>query len=206
MKLLHIDSSILGSQSASREIGAAWVQAWRERHGSAEVIHRDLARTPLAHLTGEIFAARQTPGAIHAPALQPAIEEDRAVLAEFLAADVVVIGAPMYNFSIPSQLKSWIDRIVVAGHTFRYGTNGPEGLVKGKKVVIVTSRGGVYSAGAPAAAMDFQETYLRAVLGFIGIDDVQVIRAEGLAHGADARAKALAAAHGVIGAELPLAA
>src|SRR3569623_782148 len=99
MKLLHIDSSILGAQSASREIGAAWVQAWRERHPSAEIVHRDLARDPLAHLNGEIFAARLAPDAPQAPALQPAIEQDRAVLAEFLAADVVVLGAPMYNFS-----------------------------------------------------------------------------------------------------------
>jgi len=206
MKLLHIDSSILGAQSASREIGAAWVQAWRERQPSTDVVYRDLAHEPLAHLNGEIFAARQVPEAVQAAQLQPAVEQDRAVLAEFLAADVVVIGAPMYNFSIPSQLKSWIDRIVVAGKTFRYGPNGPEGLAKGKKAVIVTSRGGVYSAGAPAAAMDFQETYLRAVLGFIGVTDVQVIRAEGLSHGGDARASALAAAHVAIGAEFPLAA
>ena len=198
MNLLHIDSSILGQHSASREIGAAWVAAWIEQHPRTNVRHRDLAREPLAHLSGEIFAARSAADAPYDAALQPAIEEDRAALEEFLAADVVVIGAPMYNFSIPSQLKSWIDRIVVAGKTFRYGANGPEGLAKGKKVVIVTSRGGVYGAGAPAAAMDFQETYLRAVLGFIGVGDVQVIRAEGLSHGD--------AAHASIGAELPLAA
>jgi len=205
MKLLHIDSSILGQHSASREIGAAWVGAWKEQNPDTNVRYRDLAREPLAHLNGEIFAARNNPDHVHTPELQPSIDEDRAVLAEFLDSDVIVIGAPMYNFSIPSQLKSWIDRIVVAGTTFRYGANGPEGLAKGKKVVIVTSRGGVYTSG-PAMAMDFQETYLRSVLGFIGVSDVQIIRAEGLSMGAEKRAEALAAAHSAIRAPLPLAA
>jgi FMN-dependent NADH-azoreductase len=211
MKLLHIDSSILGQYSASREIGAAWVEAWREQHPATEVRYRDLAREPLAHLTGEVFAERQNPDTPHDAALRDAalnrsIEEDRAALAEFLAADVIVIGAPMYNFSIPSQLKSWIDRIVVAGKTFRYGANGPEGLATGKKAVIVTSRGGVYSAGTPAAMMEFQETYLRSVLAFIGISDVQVIRAEGLSQGAEKRAAAIEAAHREIRGPLALAA
>ena len=205
MKLLHIDSSILGPQSASREIGAAWVSAWREQHPQTDVLYRDLAREPLAHLTGAIFAARGDLDAVRQPALQFDVDEDQSVLAEFLGADVLVIGAPMYNFSIPSQLKSWIDRIVVAGKTFRYGPNGPEGLAGGKKAVLVISRGGVYSAG-PAAAMDFAETYLRSVLGFIGITDVQVIRAEGLSMGADMRAAAIDAARREIAQPLPLAA
>jgi len=205
MNLLHIDSSILGPQSASREIGAAWVGPWRAQHPQVEVRYRDLARDPLAHLTGAIFAARGNDDAIRDPALQFDVDEDRAVLEEFLAADVVVIGAPMYNFSIPSQLKSWIDRVVVAGKTFRYTANGPQGLAVGKKVVIVTARGGEYSAGA-GASMDFQETYLRGVLGFIGITDVQVIRAEGLSMGAEKRQTAIAAAHSAIHAPLPLAA
>ena len=205
MKLLHIDSSILGPQSASREIGAAWVNAWRDQHPETEVQYRDLARAPLAHLSGEIFAARAEPDAARDPALQHAIDEDRTALDEFLRADVIVIGAPMYNFSIPSQLKAWIDRIVVAGKTFRYSPDGPHGLAAGKKVVLVTSRGGEYST-APAAAMDFQETYLRGVLGFLGITDVQVIRAEGLSLGAEKREAAMAAVHRAIRSPLPIAA
>ena len=205
MNLLHIDSSILGQNSASREISAAWVEAWREQHPQTVVQYRDLAREPLSHLTDEIFAARNGAPAPHDLELQRQIDADQAALAEFLAADVVVIGAPMYNFSIPSQLKAWIDRIVVAGKTFRYGASGPEGLAKGKKAVIVTSRGGIYSSGA-AAAMDFQETYLRSVLAFIGISDVQIIRAEGLSMGSDTRAAAIEQAHRTIRRPLSAAA
>ena len=205
MKLLHLDSSILGQHSASREIGAAWVNAWLEQHPETTVLHRDLAREPLAHLSGEIFAARATPQAPRDAQLQHEVDADQAATAEFVAADVVVIGAPMYNFSVPTQLKAWIDRIVVAGKTFQYGSNGPEGLAKGKKVVIVTSRGGIYSEG-PAKMMDFQETYLRGLLGFIGVTDVQVIRVEGLAMGAEKRAEAMAAAHAEIEKPLALAA
>jgi len=205
MKLLHLDSSILGQHSASREIGAAWVTAWLQQHPETTVVHRDLAREPLAHLSGEIFAARSTPQAPRDAQLQRDVDADQAATAEFLAADVVVIGAPMYNFSVPTQLKTWIDRIVVAGKTFRYGANGPEGLAKCKKVVIVTSRGGIYSEG-PAKIMDFQETYLRGLLGFIGVTDVQVIRVEGLAMGAEKRSEAMAAARAEIEKPLPLAA
>jgi len=197
MKLLHVDASILGPSSASRELGAAWVANWRHENPLGEVEYVDLARAPLAHLSGEIFGARSTPAASRTEELQRDVEADHAALADFLAADVVVIGAPMYNFSIPSQLKAWIDRIVVAGKTFRYTANGPEGLAQGKKAVIVISRGGVYSSG-PAAALDHQETYLRSVLGFIGITDIEVIRAEGLARGSEQRAAAMAAALAVI--------
>jgi len=205
MKLLHIDSSILGQQSATRELGAAWVNNWRGLNPHAEVQYRDLARDPLAHLSGEIFAARSAQDAARELRASDDIEADQSALADFLAADVVVVGAPMYNFSIPSQLKAWIDRIVVAGKTFRYTANGPEGMAKGKKAVLVISRGGIYSAG-PAAALDFQETYLRGVLGFIGISDVEVIRAEGLAMGADQRTESLSAAHRKIAQPLALAA
>jgi len=205
MKLLHIDSSILGDESASRELGSAWVRNWLERHPQGSVHHVDLARDPLNHLSGAIFAARAAADARRDAILQRDVDADQRALVDFLEADVIVIGAPMYNFSIPSQLKAWIDRIVVAGKTFRYGANGPEGLAKGKKAVLVISRGGVYSAG-PAAAMDFQETYLRSVLGFIGITDVELIRAEGLASGADKRAEAMRTAHGAIEKPLPLAA
>jgi FMN-dependent NADH-azoreductase len=205
MKLLHVDSSILGPHSASRELSAAWVDTWRQRNSQADIRHLDLAREPLSHLTGEIFGARSTPEGSRDAALQRDVAIDQSTLDDFLAADVVVIGAPMYNFSIPSQLKAWIDRIVVAGKTFHYTANGPEGLATGKKVVIVISRGGVYAEG-PAAAMDFQETYLRSVLGFIGVTDVEMIRAEGLSIGAEKRGEAMSAAHRELEKPLPLAA
>jgi FMN-dependent NADH-azoreductase len=201
MKLLHIDSSILGENSASRELGAAWVGNWQRQYPHSAVKHVDLAREPLVHLSGEIFSARTMPNVSREGALANDVAADQSALDNFLAADVIVIGAPMYNFSIPSQLKAWIDRIVVAGKTFRYGANGPEGLAKGKKAVVVISRGGIYSAG-PAAAMDFQESYLRGVLGFIGITDVEVIRAEGLAMGAEKRVAAMAQAQQAIAGEL----
>jgi len=113
---------------------------------------------------------------------------------ELLASDVIVVGAPMYNFSVPSQLKAWIDRVAQAGRTFKYTETGPVGLAGGKKVIVASTRGGMYSAG-PAAAMDFQEAYLKTVFGFFGITDVQFVRAERLAMGPDARAQALEAAH-----------
>jgi FMN-dependent NADH-azoreductase len=125
------------------------------------------------------------------------VEESTAVLEEFLAADTVVLGVPMYNFSLPSQLKAWIDRVAVAGKTFRYTAEGPEGLAKGKKVIIVSTRGGHYSAG-PAAVMDHQESYLRSVLGFLGITDIEIVRAEGLNLSADSKVEAISEAERVI--------
>lgn len=186
MKLLQIDSSILGENSVSRQLSAGLVARLREEHPDLEVVSRDLAAHPLPHVSPGHLAGD--------PALQAELDESGRVLAEFLAADVVVVGAPMYNFTIPSQLKTWIDRLVVAGTTFRYGENGPEGLVKGKRVIVASSRGGVYSPGSPAAGVDFQETYLRAVFGFLGITDVEFVRAEGVAMGPDARQTALDAA------------
>ena len=206
MKLLHIDSSILGQNSASRELGAAWVANWRQEHPRAQMKHVDLAREPLAHLNGEIFGARSMSDATRGTALQSDVEADRSALADFLAADVLVIGAPMYNFSIPSQLKAWIDRIAVAGKTFRYTESGPEGLAKGKKAIVISARGGMYGAGSPAASLDFQENYLRGVFGFLGITDIEFVRAEGLAHGPSQREQSMTAAHGAIAGELPLAA
>jgi len=207
MKLLHIDSSILGTNSATRELGAAVVEQLRRDNGSVEVSYLDLAREPLDHLTGELFLARSAPSATpHDQWLQREIETSQRVMDDFLTADVIVIGAPMYNFSIPSQLKAWIDRIAVAGKTFRYGENGPEGLAKGKKVIVISARGGAYGPGSPAAALDFQENYLRGVFGFLGISDVEFVRAEGLSKGGEQRERSIAAARDSITGRLPLAA
>src|SRR5512141_118657 len=152
MKLLHIDSSILGTQSATRELGAALVAKWQRLHPRGEVRNVDLARDPLNHLTGELLGAHTVPVDQRSTELQRDVEAGQRALEDFLAADVIVVGAPMYNFSIPSQLKAWIDRIAVAGKTFRYTEKGPEGLAKGKKVIIASARGGIYGTGSPASA------------------------------------------------------
>jgi FMN-dependent NADH-azoreductase len=193
MKLLHIDSSILGAGSASRALSAQIVAAERQLHPNIAIIYRDLAAEPVGHLSGAHLAAFQgaSPEAV---ALRADIASGQAALEEFLASDIVVIGAPMYNFGIPSQLKAWIDRLAVAGKTFRYTANGPEGLAGGKTVIVASSRGGFYGPETAIAFLDHQESYLRGLFGFFGITDVQFVRAEGLALGADQRAKAMAGA------------
>jgi FMN-dependent NADH-azoreductase len=190
MKLLHIDTSILGGNSASRRLSAAIADQLAKSAPGLDVTYRDLAAAPLPHLSGELFAARQ--GAVpEAPAIQQDIAASQGVLDEFLGADIVVIGAPMYNFGIPSQLKAWIDRIAVAGKTFRYGAAGPEGLAGGKRVIVAISRGGLYGPGTPVAAFEHVESYLRAVFGFIGVTDLQIVVAEGLAMGPEKHAEAM---------------
>ena len=192
MKLLHIDSSVLGPHSVSRQVSAAIVDRLRQATPSIDVVYRDLTQTPLAHLSGSHLAAAQ--GAPTPAELGPDLAASAAVLNEFLAADVVVIGAPMYNFTIPSQLKAWIDRILVAGKTFQYGANGPQGLAGAKRVIVAISRGGYYGADTPTAAGEHLETYLRWVFGFIGITDPEFISADGIQVGPDHREKALAGA------------
>jgi len=183
MKLLHIDSSITGEHSVSRQLTASIVAAITTSDPSLSTIRRDLAADPLDHLDLGALPGDGSPAAI----------ESAAVLEEFLAADIVVIGAPMYNFTLPTQLKAWIDRILVAGRTFRYTANGPEGLAGGKRVIVAISRGGFYGAGTPSAALEHLETYLTGVFAFIGIVPEFVI-AEGIAVGPDQRANAIAQA------------
>src|ERR1700758_572104 len=192
MKLLHIDSSVLGPHSVSRQVSAAIVDHLRQTTPDLTVVYRDLASTPLSHLSGSHLAAAQ--GAAPSADLQQDLAAGQTVLDEFLAADTVVLGAPMYNFTIPSQLKAWIDRIVVAGKTFKYGPQGPEGLAGNKRVIIAISRGGFYGAGTPAAVGEHLETYLRWGFGFIGVKDPEIISADGIQTGPDAREKALAGA------------
>jgi FMN-dependent NADH-azoreductase len=157
---LHIDSSINGDNSASRAISRSIVDQLTIERGGSDVVYRDLAAEPLPHLTLDAFA-------------------DSSALDEFLAADTVVIGAPMYNFTLPTQLKAWIDRILIAGKTFRYAENGPEGLAGGKRVVIAMARGGFYEQGSPARALEHLETYLRGIFNFIGIEP-EFVAADGL--------------------------
>jgi FMN-dependent NADH-azoreductase len=190
MKLLHIDSSVLGPHSVSRQVSAAIVERLRQTTPTLEISYRDLSATPLAHLSAPHLAAAQ--GAVPDAAFQDDIAASQAVLEEFLAADVVVLGAPMYNFTIPSQLKAWIDRILVAGKTFKYDAQGVEGLAGNKRVIVAVSRGGFYGAGTPAAVGEHLETYLRWVFGFIGIANPEFISADGIQVGPQHREKALA--------------
>jgi FMN-dependent NADH-azoreductase len=180
MKLLHIDSGILGEHSVSRRLTAAVVAQWKADVPGLDVTYRDLAAEPLDHLSGAVVASGFADGA--------------AALEEFLASDVIVVGAPMYNFTIPSQLKAWIDRLAVQGKTFRYTENGPIGLVGGKTLIVVSTRGGFYGADTPMAGLDHQEAYLRTVFGFLGITDIRFLRAEGVAVSPDHKSAAIAAA------------
>ena len=190
MKLLHIDSSALGGNSVTRELTAAIVAQWQAAQDGVQVQYRDLDTDPLPHLTGASLAG------IDAGAADVA----ERVLQEFLDADVVVIGAPMYNFGIPSTLKAWIDRIAVAGRTFRYTAEGSQGLAGPKKVVVASARGSVHGT-----ATDFQEPYLRQLFAFIGIDEVEFVRAEGVGLSPQHRAEAIAAARARIASQdLPL--
>jgi FMN-dependent NADH-azoreductase len=168
---LHIDSSINGNDSASRAITRSIVG----RLGGGRSLYRDLAADPLPHLTER--------------------GQDPEVLEEFLAADTVVIGAPMYNFTLPTQLKAWIDRILVAGKTFRYTESGPEGLAGGKRVIVALARGGFYDSNSPAAALEHLETYLRGTFNFIGIEPEFVV-ADGLSISPEQRESSIKSALG----------
>ena len=192
MKLLHLDSSVLGPNSVSRQVSAAITDRLAKANPGLETTYRDLTTTPLAHLSGSHLAVAQ--GAAPDAALQPDLAAGSAVLEEFLAADIVVIGAPMYNFTIPSQLKAWIDRILVAGKTFKYGDKGAEGLAGSKRVIVAISRGGFYGADMPTAAGEHLETYLRWVFGFIGVTNLEFIAADGIMMGPELREKAVAGA------------
>jgi len=199
MKLLHVDSSALGTASVSRQLTADIVAQLRIAHPGADVTYRDVAASPPDHLSGELMQVVKFQNVDDlSPRQQAELALTNQLVEEVLAADIIVIGAPMYNFSVPTQLKAWIDRIAQPGRTFRYTETGPQGLAGGRKVIIASSRGGLYAGTPYEAAMDHQEAFLRAFLGFIGITDVQVIRAEGVAMGADARDKALSLAQAEI--------
>ena len=193
MNLLHIDSSILGEASASRGLTKEIVARLKARHPDAEVTYLDLAAGDLPHLSHKSLARSDAGEA----------EKNAQALEQFLAADVVVIGAPIYNFSIPSQLKAWIDRISVAGRTFRYTANGPEGLAGGKQIIVAMSRGGVSAA---ADRGEFSESYLKFLFGFFGIKDVRFVHAEGLNLSPQHREASLSRAHAAIASGEALAA
>jgi FMN-dependent NADH-azoreductase len=189
--ILYVTSSPRGGDSYSNRVAARVLDELEQAHPGARVVVRDVARDPLPHIDEDFVAAIRGPEGPQTPQQRAIVGRSDQLVDELLAADIIVIAAPMYNFGIPSTLKAWIDYIARAGRTFRYGEKGPEGLVKGKKVILIQSRGGIYSSG-PAQAMDHQGTYLRSVLGFLGVTDIESIDVEGVAYGPEAAEKAVA--------------
>jgi FMN-dependent NADH-azoreductase len=201
MKLLHIDSSILGTYSASRQLTAEVVAQWLKSRPDTTVEYLDLAANPISHFGADAIAIKGVaqPEPTEAQRAENALSEQ--LVSQFLAADVIVIGAPFYNFSIPTQLKAWIDRLAQPGRTFTYTEKGPAGLATGKTVIVASTRGGAYSTSEGGQAMEHQESYLKVVFGFFGVTDVRIVRAEGLAMGDAPKEAALSAAR----AEMELA-
>ena len=177
MKLLRIDSSARRN-SVSRQLTERFVETWKKENPTGEVIERDLAKTHLPLITDEWTLAAHSDPATLTSAQQDTLAISETLIEELLAADTIVIGAPTYNFTVSAPLKAWIDQIVRIGRTFLYGSNGPDGVLKGKKVIVLTSRGGAFRPGTPTAQYDHQEPYLRHILGFIGLTDVTFIHAE----------------------------
>jgi FMN-dependent NADH-azoreductase len=180
MNLLLVTSSLFGEASQTRQIAREFVESWQRNHPDARVVERDLTPETMPHLTQATLGSVMTPADKRTAAQAELAAFADGLIAEVETADAIVLAAPMYNFTIPTTLKAWLDHIARAGRTFRYTATGPEGLLKGKKVYVVTGRGGVYSGESPARALDFQEPYLRAILGFVGITDVEFIHIEGL--------------------------
>ncbi|AMV29938.1 FMN-dependent NADH-azoreductase 1 [Gemmata sp. SH-PL17] len=191
MNVLHVDSSILGERSVSRTVSAAVVSRLREVYPNLWVTYRDVVANPLPHLTASLAGTLGKPVDQAPAAIAPEAAALRRVLDEVLAADIIVVGTPMYNFGIPSQLKAWLDALAVAGVTFRYSSAGVEGLLGAKRLVIVSSQGGFYHAGTPAAGLEHQESYVRGFFAFLGLTNTQVVRADGT------KVSAAADAHGL---------
>lgn len=185
--LLYVTASLSGPNSKSGLVGAEFLAAWQAAHGPAHIVHRDLGGGAIPHLSGEYLKAWSTPPEQRSEREQALARESDPLIEEVEAADVIVIAAPMYNFAIPSTLKSWIDHITRAGRTFRYTSEGkPEGLLRNKKVFVIAARGGIYTGESPVKALDFQEPYQRAILGFNGLTDVTFVHVEGQLMGPDA--------------------
>ena len=189
MQLLHIDSSILGDHSASRTLSQAVTHTLTSNTDT--VVYRDVGSDSIAPLTPELIAIGNQPVDTHSAFQRQQSQLTDTLIAELQASDVLVIGAPMYNFSIPIGLRAWFDRVLAAGRTFRYTAQGPEGLLKGKKAILVLTSGGKHSQ---TPVNQLHEGYLRTVLGFIGITDISVVRAEGLNMSSESRQAAMAAA------------
>ena len=201
MSILHLDSSILGPNSVSRKLSADVVARLKAAQPDRAVTYRDLAAAPLSHYSMALIAAGQAGETEHEPALAADLADSNAVLQEFLAADTVVIGVAFYNFTIASQLKAWIDRILIPGQTFRYGAEGrPEGLAGDKRVILTIARGGLYGPGSPSQMAEHAESYLRATFAFMGVVSPEVIVAEGLRIGPEHHQAAVTKAEQAIAA------
>ena len=194
MKLLHVDSSVLGAQSVSRQLTAEIVADWRKAHPGTHVEYLDLAVDTPNHFGPDALGIKVGLQAEPTDAQRRENEVSERLVTQFLAADVIVVGAPLYNFTVPTQLKAWIDRLAQAGRTFKYTDKGAVGLAGDKTVIVASSRGGQYATSEAGQAMEHQESYLKVIFGFFGITDVRIVRAEGLGLGDAAKAAALAAA------------
>lgn len=179
MKVLHVDSSILGDASVSRKLTAAVVERITAAHPQAKIVHRDVAAEPVPWLTGPLAMTLGKDPADIDPELTNDAAKLRAALDAVLAADMIVVGVPMYNFGVPAQLKAWMDSLAVAGTTFRYVSGGSEGLLGAKRLIIASSQGGVYREGTPAASMEHQQSHVQAFFTFLGVTDQQIVRADG---------------------------
>lgn len=204
MKLLHIDSSILGNYSASRQLSADIVAAWVKNHPDTQVEYLDLAVDTPNHFNADALAIKGVAQAEPTEAQRYENSVSEKLVSQFLAADVIVLGVPFYNFGVPTQLRAWIDRLAQPGRTFTYTDKGPTGLATGKTVIVASTRGGVYSTSDAGQAAEHQESYLKVIFGFFGITDVRVVRAEGLAMGEEAKASALSAAQANIASVVAL--
>ena len=196
--LLKLQTSLLGPKGQSSQLADRFIAQWRGRNPGGRVITRDLSQDVVPHLTAERFASFSTAAEVRTAEQQTVVEYSDALIDELRSADTVVLAVPMYNFSVPSTLRSYFDHIARAGVTFRYTANGPEGLLTGKQAYVFITRGGIH-----AGAADTQTPYLRQFLGFIGIKDVEFVHAEGLAYGDDAREKSLRVAAQTIAHLLP---
>ncbi|MFL9925007.1 FMN-dependent NADH-azoreductase [Herbaspirillum lusitanum] len=199
--LLQIDSSARTNGSISRQLTASFAQQWQAKNAGGTVVHRDLAAEALPHVTEALLGAYFTPAEQRSAEQQSLIALSDKLVDELLAADTIVIGVPMYNFAPPSAFKAWIDHVFRAGRTFRYSETGPVGLVTGKRVVVILSRGGMYSEG-PMEALDFQGKYIKSAFGFIGMTEVELVIAEGVAMGEESSKKAIAQAQEKIAAAI----
>ncbi len=189
-RILVIESSARQQGSVSRELTQQFIANWQAAHPADQVQVRDLAAEPVPHLDATLLGGWMTPSEQQNDAEKAALARSNQLTDELLAADVLVLAAPMYNFAIPSTLKAWLDHVLRAGVTFKYTETGPQGLLTGKRAFVLTARGGIYAG----SALDHQEPYLRQALAFIGIHDVQFIHAEGLNLGAEFSEKGLAQA------------
>jgi FMN-dependent NADH-azoreductase len=200
MKLLHVDSSVLGTHSVSRQLTAEIVAEWRNTHPNTTVDYLDLAVDTPNHFSADALGIKVGVQAEPTEAQRRENEVSERLVSQFLAADVIVVGAPLYNFTVPTQLKAWIDRLAQIGRTFKYTDKGPVGLATGKTVIVASTRGGMYSTSEGGQAMEHQESYLKVIFGFFGITDVRFVRAEGIGMGDAAKAAAFTAARADIAA------